>query len=200
MLHDLGQVGTWAGVAKGAKYLLAFNEPDQPVSAGGSAISPSDAAAAYTANMMPYHGTAQIGAPAVSNGLNGGPFGIEGTNWLAPFFAACSGCKFDFIPFHWYGDNLDGLKNQVEAIITATQNIDGVYKDPATGKPVLWLTEFGVNDGQGNPGNIQSFLTQALPYLDGESAIARYAYQFVSDGFLVSGTSINAAGTAYISS
>lgn len=104
---------------QGTGHLLAFNEPDH---AGQAAMSPGDAVNAWRQYMEPFHGFAQLGAPAVTNG---------GYDWLSQFLQQCSGCNIDFIPVHWYNDHTleFDLENWVNSICTL-----------GGGRPV-WITE-----------------------------------------------------------
>jgi hypothetical protein len=210
MLHDLDpqNVGDWksnaeAAIKAGATHLQYVNEPDVDVAKGGTNIAVALAAASFT-NMMQIkteNPNIKIGSPAVSNGVSGGPQGDMGIPYIQKFWDACTNCQFDFVAFHWYGDTLDELQAQVKAFYNAAKAEPKVVKD-ANGDPTLWLTEFGINSGQGNPSAIQNFLVQdgTLDWLDQQSYLERYAYQWVADQFLVTGTQINAAGKAYISS
>lgn len=67
----------------------------------------------------------------------------------------------------------------------------------AQGKDV-WLTEF---QHFGSESDQQSFISQALTWLDGpaQSKIVKYAYFMVVDGILTSGGSLNSAGKAFAS-
>lgn len=209
MLHGLDpdHLTPWAkdaadAIAAGATHLQYINEPDVAVENGGVNTSPSDAAAGYK-HMMDIKAQNQdvkIGSPAVSNGLSGGPQGDMGIPFIKKFWAACDGCKFDFVAFHWYGNSVDELKTQVEAFHDAAKAEPKVAKD-ANGEPTMWLTEFGINGGENNPDKIAQFLGQdgALDWLDKQPYLERYAYQWVADKFLVSGTQPNVAGKAYIS-
>src|SRR5207253_2265150 len=103
-----------------------------------------DAANAYVKYMMPFSGKAKIGSPAVSNGVSGGPQGAMGIPFIKDFWSKCNGCKFDFVAMHWYGNNADELKTQVQAFRDAAKAEDKVAKD-SNGNPRLWITEFGLN-------------------------------------------------------
>ena len=81
-------------ISRGSQHVLAFNEPDI-CHIEGSCLSPEDAAEAYLSYIQPFKGSLYLGAPAVSNGLNG-------KSWLKSFFQVCQACHFDFLPVHWY--------------------------------------------------------------------------------------------------
>jgi hypothetical protein len=209
MLHSLKAelLGKWKGDAEdaikgGATHLQYINEPDVVVGSGGTDTSVADAAAGFK-NMMDIkaqHQDVKIGSPAVSNGESGGPQGDMGLPYIKKFWAACKPCEFDFVALHWYGNSFAELEKHLGDFRDAAKAEPKVAKD-ANGEPALWLTEFGINGGEGNPAKIQQFLQQdgVLDWLDKQPFIEKYAYQWVADNFLVSGGQINAAGKEYIS-
>ncbi|KAF7351224.1 Glycosyl hydrolase 53-domain-containing protein [Mycena sanguinolenta] len=80
----------------GAKYVLAFNEPDSSLQAN---MTPETAASLWMQYFEPLKtedSTIQLGAPAVTSNGTGIP-------WLQKFMTECATCTIDFIPFHWYG-------------------------------------------------------------------------------------------------
>ncbi|KAG8532651.1 uncharacterized protein KY384_002528 [Bacidia gigantensis] len=143
----------WAANSQGAKYVMAFNEPNQPQGAGG--CGPMDAIAAvgpYESNFKANKDAGQkIVSPCVSN---------EAHEWLDTFISATS-LKPDAVCFHWYGQNKDELKGIVDT-----------FKDLQSkhGVPELWLSEFAVNGGLA-PSDMQDLLS----YLE-SSGVDRYAY------------------------
>ncbi|TLD35145.1 glycoside hydrolase family protein [Venturia nashicola] len=173
------KTGTWvkdatAGIAAGATALLGFNEPDHPEQAN---MSPDAAATAYKTHITDnFAGKAKLISPAVTNG--GGSMGLT---WLSSFMSACTDCKIDAVAIHWYdsSSNVDYFKSHI---------LDAHTK---TGLPV-YLTEFGTTDG-----NDQAFLASVLPWLDSQDYVQKYAYFMASDGKLISGTSLSAAGNTY---
>jgi hypothetical protein len=201
MLHGLDgdHLNPWvananAALAAGATHLQYINEPDVEVANGGVNTSPQDAADGYVKNMMPFKGKAKIGSPAVSNGDAGGPQGKMGIPYLNDFFSKCGSCHFDFVPFHWYGTSPDDFKKHVQDVRDAAKAVNNVAKD-ANGLPTLWITEFGFNNG--TPDTISDFLKVVMPWLDSQDYVERYAYQWVADGFLVTGTTPNLAGKTF---
>lgn len=56
-------------------------------------------------------------------------------------------------------------------------------KKIANGRPI-WLTEFAAF---GSTDKIKSFLDQAIPYMDKDNQIARYAYFMAHPGLLLNG-------------
>jgi len=197
MLHGLDSehLNPWTAnankaIAAGSTHLQYINEPDMPSSVGGVSTSVQDAAAGYINNMMPFKGKAKIGSPAVSSAENSG----QGLDYLKQFFAACpnSSCHFDFIPVHWYG----GV-DQVQMFKDHIGNVQDLIKD-LPGNPKIWITEYGVAGTQ--PASVHAqFISATAPWLDSQDNVERYAYQWVADGSLVTGSSLNAAGKAFIS-
>jgi len=190
MLWGLDAVDEWSSAASsaissGTKHLLSFNEPDLSTQ---SNIDPQTAATNHIKYMNPFAGQAEIGSPAITNGAGTSP--LMGIDWLNAFFKACAGqCKVDFVAFHWYADatNFAYFQQHVQDVIDAA-SANGVSK--------VWLTEFGAS---GSDSDVASFLSQAVEYLDGQSAVEGYAYFMCSDGVLVNGNSISSPiGNAYI--
>lgn len=146
----------------GSKHLLAFNEPDGCYP-GQACMSPAAAVAAYKQYMMPYANTFLLGAPVVTNGGAGLP-------WLTSFLALCTGCKVDFVPIHWYDSatNVPYFKNYMASAHAAAGGRD------------LWITEF---NGHGTNDQQITFLKTILPWLDAQTYIARYAWQWCSPKF-----------------
>ena len=199
-LHSLKPeaTGPWAANAKkaidsangGPVQLLGFNEPDIAEQAN---LSPSAAAAAWRQYLQPLAGAnnVQLGSPQVSNGVGtnpatGQPYGLD---WLTSFLSACSACTVDFLVVHWYGCT-DGcsVDTDVAAFKDFVRKAEGVAK----GKKI-WITEFATH----NPDQA-SFIEKALPWLDGEGGVDRYAYFMVKEGSLTQGNGLSAAGKAYV--
>lgn len=127
----------------------------------------------------------RIGSPSVTNGGEKN----KGIDYLQQFMAKCSDCQIDFVVAHYYGtDNADDFKNYLKKFHDTFQ------------KPV-WVTEFGVNPGQGDA---DTFLKNVLPFLDSTEWIERYAYHMVApdvDGksYLINsaGNGLSATGATY---
>lgn len=184
MLHDnqadtLSKWSTRANIAisAGSTHLLAFNEPEQPPSAGGSGMSPQQVIDGWNKYMKPLKDRAKLGSPAVTSQEGSDTAGLP----LLKTFLAAFGDSVDFICVHWYGTDFSQFQQHISDA-----------KKVANGKPI-WLTEFAHND----PAQAASFMAQALPWLDNPSnGVERYAYQFV-DTTLTSGQSLSAAGKVY---
>ncbi|EEA28825.1 hypothetical protein TMatcc_002825 [Talaromyces marneffei ATCC 18224] len=159
----------------GSGHLLAFNEPEQ---SGQSNLTPQQAADAWRTYMEPFAGHAQLGAPSVSN---------DGYEWLSEFLQACSNCHIDFVPIHWYNDHTleFDLENWVNRICSLT------------GRQV-WVTEF---QGFGSPDDQSNFLRSAIPFLDNNPCVYRYAYFGTADNSKVllnnGGPSLSPLGVQY---
>jgi hypothetical protein len=162
----------------GSTHLLAFNEPDL---SSQSNIGYQAAADGYMTYMQPYAKKAQLGAPAVTNG---NPDSGMGLGYLKNFLSACTECTIDFVPIHWYDSatNIPYFKSYIQQAYEAGGNRN------------LWITEFGAS---GSAAEQQTFLETVLPWLDAQDYVERYAYFMVSDGSMVTGTSINDLGKTF---
>ena len=154
-------------IAKGAKAILSFNEPDN---AGQARMTPEYAAKAHAKWMNPFAGRVLIGAPAVTNSGSVN----EGLDWLKKFFTACNaqagGCKVDFCPIHWYSD-----AQWASTLLTQLASAHTIC-----GNRPIWLTEFAPTGG-----DKVSFLNSYLPQLDKLSYLEAYSYFMVATGNLM---------------
>lgn len=168
-----------AAIANGATAVLSFNEPDNPQQ---SSLAPSAAAVGYQQYMNPLSGSAQLGAPAVTNG--GAP---EGLTWLGEFLDACNGqCDIDFVPIHWYDSatNYAYFKDYVQEAYVAG------------GNRTLWITEFGAT---GSTEQQVEFLQIVMPWLDQQEYVGRYAYFMDDVGVLLqSATELSSLGSTFM--
>ncbi len=134
--------------------LLLFNEPNMPKSASLSATP--DQLAQYTAEMAPH-----------AKFLVGPTPGRAFRPWFAQYMTT-SEAKNDLgaIAIHWYGPPDFAI---FRAYIQAAES---AYHKP------IWLTEFAVKDAQRTFTQADSvrFLDQALPFLDSDPMIQRYAW------------------------
>jgi hypothetical protein len=159
----------WVTAASAANHVLGYNEPDLGSQAN---IIPSVAAAGWQMYFDALPANVQLGAPAVTNS-GYGVLPYQGLGWLDSFFADCTGCKIDFVPVHWY-DN---------ASVATFQNYLIECHTRAQGKPI-WVTEFMLQDSEANQ---IAFLEAAMPWMDSQSWIQRYAYFGVFEDFLING-------------
>ena len=173
------------------KYLMSFNEPDMTKAVGGSQMDVGSAVAAFNQFMTPYAEQGyKLGSPAVSNGQGTNPSTgqPEGLDWLKPFLQQCSDCKISFAPVHWYGCNNDcPVQNDIDSFKSTVQSAMS-----ATNLP-LWITEFQCL------GDAETFLSEVLPWLDGQQGVERYSYFMVKDGILTSGGGLSQIGKTYAS-
>jgi hypothetical protein len=149
-----------AQIPAGAKYLLGFNEPNFFSQAN---LSPTQAAALWPdiEDIAADKGL-QIASPAV-NFCGGGCHETNPFNYLDAFFAACQGCKVDFIAAHWYacdGPALTWYLGQLKK-----------YNRP------IWLTEFSCGDGMDLSLDVQkAYMMDALAILEADPDVFRYSW------------------------
>ncbi|KDQ10748.1 glycoside hydrolase family 128 protein [Botryobasidium botryosum FD-172 SS1] len=135
-----------------AKVVLGFNEPDYVEQ---SNMNATDAAALWKEYIQPLgNSSVRLGAPAVTNA----PGGVV---WLRDFFKACTGCKFDFIPIHWYGEGIGNFYDYVWSIY-------GEFGHP------VWITEFASTST--NDTVVADFMSQTIRYLDTLDWVEKYAW------------------------
>lgn len=171
-------------LSSGSKYILGFNEPDMTSQAN---MSPTDAANYYKTYITPWAGQAKLISPAVTSSTSPN----MGLNWFESFMGQCSSCAISGLAVHWYGDTAEEFKSFVQQAISTAQS---------HGLPEVWVTEFALNSdvgGTGNPAATAAFLHQVLPWLDSQSMVSRYAYFMCAQNYLLSDSTLNAAGLAY---
>ncbi|KAF2655701.1 glycoside hydrolase family 128 protein [Lophiostoma macrostomum CBS 122681] len=171
----------------GRMNVLSFNEPDQCGSGGACMRNVGDTVAAHRQWIEPlrkYGSRLKIISPAVTNGAttSAGPMGLD---YLQQFLSGCSDCQIDYIDIHWYdkATNFDYFKQHISDAHSKFN------KD-------IWITEFGP---QGSDSEIQDFLQQALPWLDSQDYVYRYAMQWAGAGSLVNaaGNGLSSYGQTY---
>ena len=150
-----------------AQYLLGFNEPNSISQANKT---PTQAAALWPVlETVARSKNLELGSPAVN--FSGDPVSEGGVTFTDPvvyldaFFAACKGCKIDFVPVHWYACDVPALKTYIDRIRK--------YNKP------IWLTEFACGDKPRDQitADVQmAYMTAAVKYLENEPAVARYAW------------------------
>lgn len=153
-------------IGSGARYLLGFNEPNFFSQAN---LSAADAAADWpdVEQVAKSHGLALV-SPAVNfcgdvKNMTGPCHDNDPVHYLQDFFAACSGCKVDYVAVHWYNCDLASLK---------------WYLDQFTqfDKPI-WLTEFACAVGDDTSLAAQEkYMREAIPYLEGRADVFRYSW------------------------
>jgi hypothetical protein len=144
-------------------HLLSFNEPDGSTSGGGTNTSPKSAAQAYIKYLHPLRQppySLKLSLPATT----GSPSGIE---WLQQFNSSCyklnksTGCEFDFVAAHWYGD-FPGLQNHITSLHTLWP------------EKKIWVTEMAIPAVSAD--ETLAMMNASLPYLDGMGYVERYAW------------------------
>jgi len=162
-------VNSWVSQDNKVKYLLGFNEPNFVSQAN---MTPSQAAAAWPQLQAIAD---QYGLKLVSPAVNYcgncvSENGITYTNpfkWLDDFFAACPGCRVDYIALHWYGGGN-----------SMTGYIDDARK---YGKPI-WVTEFADWDATGVTPEVQkNYLAGTTNFLERDPDVFRYSW-FIGRG------------------
>jgi Glycosyl hydrolase catalytic core len=144
----------------GVGYLLGFNEPDIDSQANMSVEQAVELWMKYVIPAKRKFGF-RLGAPAVSSDP-------KGKRWLEEFFTQTKGKdEVDFVVVHWYGSDAKHMQWYL-------RDMHGAF-----GKP-LWLTEFacshmGSSTGLGTE-EVETFLRDTLPWLDGHEYVERYAY------------------------
>jgi len=170
----------------GADALLSFNEPDACYG-GSSCMAVNDSVAAYMGYMQPFAGKARLGAPAVTN---------VGLEWLDDFLGNCSGkCRIDFVPIHWYS-NVYAF-SYLQYVVETAYNLTKVYYP---GGLPIWVTELGILDGTGGTeAQVESFMQQAVSWLDAVPYVERYAWFYDGPNFLINanGSGLSAQGRIY---
>ncbi|MDI1480732.1 glycoside hydrolase family protein [Polyangium sp. y55x31] len=150
-----------AEVPADARHLLGFNEPNFGSQAN---LTPTQAAALWPQieDFAKQHDLAIV-SPAVN--FCGGTCNVaDPFEWLDQFFAACQGCKVDYIAMHWYA--CDG-----GALTWYLQQFESKYTQK------LWLTEFSCLDGSdtSEPAQ-QAYMKAALAILEADPRVERYAW------------------------
>jgi hypothetical protein len=168
---------TLAGpIPAGSTAVLGFNEPDFKAQ---SNLTPQQAAADWP--QVEALAKAQ-GIPLVSPAVNfcgstanpsgcGDPSITDPYTWLSDFFAACTGCEVDAVAVHWYNCDLPSLRAYIDGNVDAGGGLAGFVQ---YGKPI-WLTEFSC-DGTHSVADQTTYMKAAVPYLEGNPHVARYAW------------------------
>lgn len=193
MLRSLDRAGNWlvnaeAAIKAGAKMVFALNEPDME---GDTNLSPSAACDAWIQYINPLaakYPDVTFAAPAVSSTDASG----KGLDWLAQFKTACPKAVYHAINIHWYGPSSAGVTAFKAHVDKATSQF---------GLPAF-VTEFGLYPGE-SASAAESFLKDALTYLDGNDKCSGYAYyavgNFVADANLLgNANSLTGTGKIYV--
>jgi len=178
-------LNTWVN-RSGVTTLLSFNEPDNT---SQSNMTVDTGIVAYKRGMRSGFRT---GSPACKE--------ENYDNWLLDFHnrVTLDSTRVDFIAIHWYdwgnwsstmnaNPNANDVLNRFKAYIN---NVWNLYKKP------IWITEFNANVNRG--ATVQSqFMALALPYLDSDPRIERYAYFFETNFPPTTSGGLTALGQQY---
>jgi microcystin-dependent protein len=173
-------------IPTGLRTLLGFNEPNFGSQAN---LTPDRAAELWPQieQIAAAKGITKIASPAV-NYCGGSCTDTNPINWLKRFYAACrtryaNGCKVDYTAYHSYVCQLNWLQDKIQELTNA--HTDALANgDPADNndfnKPI-WLTEFACGDKPSSWPSITQqnqidYVNAALPWLEGDSRIMRYAW------------------------
>lgn len=153
-------------LADGAQFLLGFNEPNFHAQAN---LSATEAAAGWPIlEQVAEEHELFLVSPAVNfcgdDATGTGP--CHDTNpfdYLDDFFAACTGCRVDYVAVHWYNCDTDSLEWYL-----------GEFK--RFGKPI-WLTEFAcAYGGDTSVAGQEAYMRAAIPVLEADPDVFRYAW------------------------
>jgi hypothetical protein len=161
-----GAASLGKAIPAGSKFLLGFNEPNFQAQ---SNITPQQAAADWPKVEA---AAAATGAAIVSPAVNFcGPANqcndTSPYQYLKDFFAACQGCKVDYVAVHWYNCDLPSLQGYIDG----NGNLEGFVQ---FGKPI-WLTEFSCG-GSATEAQQEAYMKAAIPYLEGNPHVFRYSW------------------------
>ncbi len=160
MIWGGGSLEQTPDIPEGARYLLAFNEPNFYSQAN---LTPQQAAELWpqVEAIADAHGL-EIVSPAL-NYCGGGCNKTTPFEWFDEFFAACPGCRVDHLAVHWYACSKDALSGYIEQMKQYDRKI--------------WLTEFSCLDQADVSVPVQKqYMQEALAYLEAEPAVSRYAW------------------------
>ena len=164
---NAANVNTYLSAHPEVKYLLTFNEPNLATQsnmtpAQAAALWPQVEAIANTYNL-------KIVSPAMTYCPSGCVSGYSGSGitWLDDFFAACPGCRVDYIGLHIYDTWLYGFEGNVGNATTG-------YKK--YGKPI-WITEFAEQAlNSASLAQHANLMVDAIDFMENDPMIYRYAW------------------------
>jgi hypothetical protein len=154
--------GIEARIPAGSKYLLGFNEPNFKSQAN---LTPAQAASMWP-NLEKI--AADKGLELVSPAVNWCGDCVDGVtndpvDWLDKFFAACPGCKVDYIAIHSYAPGSAALSNYLDKFRK--------YNKP------LWITEFAPWDPpKPDFEGVVKYMKEAIPILENDPVVFRYSW------------------------
>ncbi len=154
--------GIEAIIPAGSKYLLGFNEPNFRSQAN---LTPAQAASMWpNLEKIATDKGLMLVSPAVNwcgdcvTGVTNDP-----VDWLDKFFAACPGCRVDYIAIHSYAPGSSALAGYIN-------------KFRKYGKP-LWITEFAPWDPpKPDFEGVVRYMKEAIPILENDPIVFRYSW------------------------
>lgn len=172
MLWGLGDhVTLWSKNVAALKptYVMGFNEPDMTTDKGGSQLSVGAAVQGWKDNMEPLKSSGiKLVTPGTTNELTAANMGH---GYMSQFLESCSGCHFDALTFHYYGEASD--ISALKAAVTKYQTLQQLHNIPE-----LWISEMAPNEPP-TPEQMSAF----LKFLDDPAnGIARYAFNGLNTG------------------
>lgn len=159
-----------ASILPGSRYLLTFNEPNFKEQGN---LTPQQAASYWPEieRIARSHNLAIV-SPAL-NFCGGACNETSPTAWLDAFFAACPGCRVDYIALHAY--------------VCYGSALTSVYLEPfykRYGKRI-WLTEFSCLDGSAPASDANTqlrYMQEAVTRLEADPHVMRYAWFLARTG------------------
>lgn len=172
MLWGLGgHVKIWSTNVATVKptYAMGFNEPDMTTDKGGSQLSVADAVKGWKDNMEPLKSSGiKLVSPGTTNDITDSNMGH---GYMSQFLEACTGCHFDVLTFHYYGEASD-----VQALQATVAKYRSLQKLHNIGE--LWISEMAPNE----PPTTEQ-MAAFLKFLDNPSnGVARYAFNGLNTG------------------
>jgi len=147
-------------IKPGAKYLLAFNEPNFN---DGARLTPQEAVNAWV-NIEKIAAAKNLeivsASPAYNGSSNYGGY-TDPTVWHTQFFQLCPNCKVDYIAFHTYDDTAG-------SVIGVTSLLKKFNRP-------LWITEFSNRVIQ-SAADKTAFMKQILNNFENDPDIYRYSW------------------------
>jgi hypothetical protein len=163
-------------VPAGSKTLLGFNEPNFKSQAN---MTSSQAAADWpTVEAIAAPGHLAIASPGVNycgsatdTSRCTEPTVTDPYTYLTDFLGACTGCKVDYVAVHAYDCDVASLRAYIEGGGDAGGSPSGFV---GLGRPI-WVTEVAC-DGTHSVADQKAFMQAAVPYLENNPNVVRYAW------------------------
>lgn len=180
--RETDDLATWfsnaqSEIANGAKYLMAFNEPDVEQASGGSDISPADAATAFKTYMNPYAANTTLVSPGVCNGVGTrtATGRSQGLDWMTEFKSACGGfgtsdsqCKISALNIHWYNTYTGDVDTNIANFKSYAKQAYEQFQMP------IWITEFALSGADDT--SAKTFLEAVFAFAAENEWLERYSF------------------------